>query len=88
MDAEVWDQPFPIPFQNMKVDVPILSVRKYVRNGFSFHFEENGGFMKSNANGRQFEFIEADGAYWIKIKVNKPKVDERTKSSFTRPGTP
>ena len=41
----------------MKVDVPIVSVRKYVMNGFCFHFTEARGYMQSNANGKKFEFL-------------------------------
>ena len=85
IEALVDGHAFPVPFQNMKVDVPILSVRKYVRNGFGFHFEEHGGYMESRANGRKFHFIEADGAYWIKMKVQKPK-DGVDNHGFTRLG--
>ena len=76
---------FPVPFQNMRVDVPILSVRKYVKAGFSFHFSEEGGFMQSNINGKRFDFIESDGAFWIKMKVSKPGVAPQSESNVTRP---
>ena len=73
----------------MKVDVPILSVHKYVRNGWEFGFDETGGYMKSKASGKTMHFIESDGAYWIKLKVHKPRIDEAMVSPvFTRPGNP
>ena len=41
---------FPMPFQNMQVDIPILIVRKYVKSGFSFHFSDEGDYMICNRN--------------------------------------
>ena len=80
---------FPIPFQNMKVDVPILSVKKYVRNGFGIHFTEDGGYMECKSNGRRFYFIESDGCYWIKIKAAPPSDNVPPKASgFARHGQP
>ena len=69
IDATVDDHPFPVAFQNMKVDVPIISIKKYVKTGFDFHFTEEGGYMECRLNGKQFHFIECDGAYWIQIKI-------------------
>ena len=82
IDATLDDVAFPVVFQNMKVDVPILSVRKYVKGGWNFSFEEAGGTMTNKATGRTFKFIEAEGAYWIKIKFTKPP----RQSVFSRPG--
>ena len=81
-------QDFPIPFQNMKVDVPILSVRKYVKSGFSFHFSEEGGYMLCSKTNRLFYLIESDGAFWIKMKVQKPVDPEPPSSGFARPERP
>ena len=88
IEATVDGLDFPIPFQNMKVDVPILSVRKYVRNGLGFHFEENGGYMQCKANNKKFAFIEADGAYWIKLKIKLPDNSAPPNTGFGRPGRP
>ena len=90
VDAVLDDMAFPIVFQNMKVDVPILSVRKYVKGGWNFSFGENGGTMTNRATGRAFSFIEAEGAYWIKIKVPPPPKNKNGKNRspvFSRPGT-
>lgn len=88
IEATANNLPFPIPFQNMKVDVPILGVKKYVRNGFSFNFNEDGGWMQSKVNGHKFEFIEADAAYWIKLRIEKPQDTSVNRQGFTRPGRP
>jgi hypothetical protein len=87
IEASVDGVDFPIPFQNMKVDVPIISVRKYVKTGWKFGFDEDGGFMKNKSTGRVLHFIESDGAYWIKLKIHQP--DPSVASlGFTRPGNP
>ena len=52
VDATVEGHNFPVPFQNMKVDVPIISVKKYLRNGYDFHFTEEGGSMRCRLNNR------------------------------------
>lgn len=90
VEASVEGDDFPIAFQNMRVDVPILSVRKYVKGGWDFKFSEaDGGSMTCRQNGKVFHFIEADGAFWVKLKVSPPSnIIERPSSGFTRPGTP
>jgi hypothetical protein len=72
----------------MKVDVPILSVKKYLRGGYDFHFTEEGGYMRCRLNGKCFQFIEAEGSYWIKFKVQKPGSNGAVSSGFQRPGRP
>ena len=69
VDATVEGHNFPVPFQNLKVDVPIISVKKYLRNGYDFHFTEEGGYMRCRLNNRVFQFIEAEDAYWIKLQI-------------------
>ena len=88
IEATVDGQAFPIPFQNMKVDVPILSVRKYVKAGFSFHFTEECGYMACTKTGRRFDLIESDGSFRVKMKVQKPVDPEPPSSGFVRPGRP
>ena len=71
----------------MKVDVPIISVKKFMRSGFDFHFTEDGGYMKCRVNDKIFHFIEADNAFWIKLKIPQPDSAARH-AGFTRPGNP
>ena len=87
VDATIDGQAFPVPFQNMKVDVPIISVKKFMRSGFDFHFTEDGGYMKCRVNDKIFHFIEADNAFWIKLKIPQPDSAARH-AGFTRPGNP
>ena len=61
-----------------------MSVRKYVKNGWTFGFDEEGGYMKNKLNGKIFKFIESDGAYWIKMKINNPSL--LPLPGFARPG--
>ena len=85
---------FPIPFSNMKVDIPILSVRKAVKNGNDVTFTDDGGTIVNRDNGRTLTFIEANGSYWIKMKVLPPDLKDIPTNSqsmessqvFTRPG--
>ena len=74
---------------NMKVDIPILSVRKLVKDGFDICFTESGGYIKARDDGKRVQFIEADGAYWLKMRVNPPDdpMGEPARTSvFSRPG--
>ena len=86
IEATVDGVAFPVPFQNMEVDVPILSVRKYMQNGYDFHFTEDGGHMVCRLNNKVFKFIEADGAFWIKLKVQQPPNELPPSPVFSRPG--
>ena len=62
------------------------SVRKYMRNGYDFHSTEQGGYMKCRLNGKIFNFIEADGAFWIKMRISAPPGGKPKSSVFSRPG--
>ena len=43
--------------------------------------------MKCRVNGKIFHFIEADNAFWIKLKIPQPD-DAAKHTGFTRPGNP
>ena len=88
IEGMVDDCEFPIPFQNMKVDVPILSVKKYVRNGFGVHFTEDGSYMECRTNGWKFHFIDCEGCYWMKMKILPPSDNPPRPAGFARPGQP
>ena len=78
----------PIAFSNMKVDVPILSVRRMVKLGNDVVFTESGGTITNRVTGQILTFVEADGTYWIKLKVGPPIVEDGVPNAsvFTRPG--
>ena len=78
----------PIAFSNMKVDVPILSVRRMVKLGNDVVFTESGGTITNRVTGQILKFVEADGTYWIKLKVGPPIDGDGVPNAsvFTRPG--
>ena len=82
------DHEMPIVFSNLKVDVPILSVRRMVKLGNDVRFTATGGSITNRSTGQKLTFIEADGTYWIKLKIQPPSdvdmVDPST-PRFTRP---
>ena len=89
VDVVMGDKEFQIPFSNMKVDIPILSVRRMVRCGNSVVFNEDGGEIINQASGHKIHFFEAMGAYWVKMKVNPPTDndgDVPMTPVFSRPG--
>ena len=60
-----------------------------VKEGFDIHFTEDGGYIKSRDEGRRIQFLEADGAYWLKMKVSPPDdlMDGiHRRQVFSRPG--
>ena len=85
-------------FTNMKVDVPVASVRTFVRSGNDVEFFEGGGIVRNRENGATLPFIEMGGVYFLQLKIKPPKnskwADEMNmdspepvnKSLFARPG--
>ena len=85
-------------FTNMKVDVPVASVRTFVRSGNDVEFFEGGGIVRNRENGAKLPFIEMGGVYFLQLKIKPPKnskwADEMNmdspepvnKSLFARPG--
>ena len=60
----------------MNVDVPMFSVRRMVKLGTDVVFTESGGTIKNIVTGQTLKFVEADGTYWIKLKVGPPKEED------------
>ena len=65
----------------MKVKVPIISVRKLVRDYHNVYFKQSGGFIKDLRSGNKLPFFEYQGVYYIKYKVK----DTESKTGFARP---
>ena len=78
VNAEIQGIDMPIAFSNIQVDVPILSVRRMVKLGNDVIFTESGGTITNRTTGTQLNFIEAEGTYWIKLKIKKPSADDDT----------
>jgi len=63
---------FSVAFKDMETELPILSVRKMVKNENDVKFEEGGGFIRNRRSGRVLRFFEHEGVYFIKLKVKDP----------------
>ena len=72
-----------IGFTNMKVNVPVCSVRRFVKDGYDVSFFPGGGLIKHRESGTSMKFIELGGVYFLKIKVTPRK--ETNEQGFHRP---
>ena len=68
----------------MDVKVPIVSVRKLVRDSHNVFFQQNGGFIKNLLTGAEIPFFEYQGVYYMKYRVHQPD-DKTTTPPFGRP---
>jgi hypothetical protein len=68
-------QALAIPFQDMDVELPIVSVRKCVKSGKDVNFFEGGGELKDRATGKTIKIHEIDGTYFMRLKVDDPMID-------------
>ena len=74
----------------MKVKVPILSVRKLVRDNHLVRFNKGGGYIKNTLTGERIPFFEFQGVYYLKYKVLPPSLresfsEEPIEPVFSRP---
>ena len=76
----------PLTFQNAKVSMPILSVRRLVRKGSRVEFLDGGGIIHL-PDGKGVNFIEKFGLYFIHLIVDPPDGAEQGTPSFTGPGS-
>ena len=74
------------PFQDMDVELPILSVQKCVRAGNDVSFTEDGGEMRNRRTGKVIQIHQVDGVYFVKMKVKPPPTDQARAEDFHRPG--
>ena len=69
-------QEIAVPFQDMAVTLPIISVRKCVKSGKDIILFENGGEMRDRKTGKVIKIHEIGGTYYIKMKVHRPPDDQ------------
>ena len=73
----------------MKVTVPILSVRKLVRDNHNVWFEKHGGYILNLTTGEKIPFFEFQGVYYLKMKILPPDTSSSVRSEnepdFHRP---
>ena len=95
--ATAGGEEFSPAFKDMETELPILSVRKIVRQNNDVQFGRRGGTIKNRRSGKSIEFYEYQGVDFLKLKVPNPDlmdVDDQifphtepdSDSSFIRPG--
>ena len=75
-----------VPFQDMDVELPIISVRKCVTSGKDVRFFENGSELRDRRTGKTIRIFKIDGTYFIKFKVDEPNTDGVDPVPFHRQG--
>ena len=79
--------PSKINFRDMEVEMPILSVRKMVKNHHRVQFQDKGGYIENIKTGRRISFHEHAGVYYLKLKVDDMDlIVKDNESGFPRPG--
>jgi hypothetical protein len=69
----------------MKVKVPILSVRRLVRDRHSVRFRDDGGYIRNLATGEKIPFFEFQGVYYLIMKIKPPPEPEFSSNSLCTP---
>ena len=85
IDSIVDGKPFPINFKAMEVELPILGVRKMVKNQNDVHVVLEGGWIQQRDSGRVIKFYEHEDVYFMKFKIAGPH-GEPSQLGFARPG--
>ena len=83
LDAEKID----IPFSDLPLTMPILSVRKHVRRNHRCRIKEGGGYFTHNVTKKRTRFVEKEGVYFMRMKVVSQSDQAKTDKSmdFVRP---
>ena len=81
VDGDCGGVPLSLNFTNMKVDVPIASVRKFVKSGNDVAFYEGGGCIVNRESKEKVKFVELGGVYFLKVRVKA----EQSTLGFARP---
>ena len=82
----IGDEAHTITFNDMKVSMPICSLRKIVKAGNILHITEVGGYILNRKTKQKIELHERAGVYFFKFQLHDP-VDQvqKTVSDFHRP---
>ena len=82
----IGDDAHTITFNDMKVSMPICSLRKIVKAGNVLHIAEDGGHIYNRRTKQKIELHERCGVYFFKFQLFDP-VDQTQKraSDFHRP---
>ena len=80
---------FAVPFNDMKVQLPILSLRNTMRRSHSARLNENGGYQRNSITRSKVPAYGKEGVYYLKEKIRSPVPDTVSSSpdaGFARPG--
>ena len=61
-----------IKWDAMDVKVPIISVRKLVRDNHNVRFRRQGGYILNLQTRAKIPFFEYQGVYYLKMKCSQP----------------
>ena len=59
--AEIEGEEHVIPFDDLPVECPIISVRRIVHKGNVVKFKKDGGYVLNASTGRKLRFVERNG---------------------------
>ena len=62
-----------VKWNAMNVKVPILSVRKLVKDNHNVKFRKNGGCILNLLTGERIPFFAFQGVYYLKMKFSPPE---------------
>ena len=65
-------QDIKVPFNHMKVKLPILSVRQMLNKGGRLSLHETGGSITNPKIGQTINLIVHEGLWYMKLKVGRP----------------
>ena len=85
-----------IPFKDLPLTMPILSMRRHIHRGHSCRISHGGGYFRNLISRRKTRFVEKDGVYFVKMRIKGPSStmvastrdisDGIRSAGFTRPG--
>ena len=84
MLAEIDDETHVVPFEDLPVEYPIISVKKIVMKKKVVTFRDGGGYIFNTVTRKKLRIVERNGVYFIKLKILEPS--EKKTSVFARPG--
>ena len=84
VEAEIDDETHMIPFGDLPVECPIISVKKIVKKKNVVTFRDGGGYILNTVTRKTLRFVERNGDYFIKLNILESS--EKKTLGFTRPG--
>ena len=87
LTVELDGEKIDIPFSDLPLTMPILSVRKHVGRNHRCRIKSGGGYFRHNITKKKTRFIEKEGVYFMRMKVvgpSNPDKDDKN-MDFGRP---